>query len=121
MINRKTCINILNICRSKLGPSKYHKQKPKLICYTNPKYHNPKDPHKGYFNPITNTIHIYLNHHSTTLQLCNTIIHEYKHHQQHLNNYHKYSYNKNPYEISANKTATKYQHSFNKILKTLKA
>lgn len=117
MINSKTCKQILNHCVNTFGLSKYHDSKPKLICYQSYKYINSANTHKGYYNPLTNTIHIYLLQHNSTLQLCNTIIHEYKHYKQNLNNYHKYPYNKNPYEKQANQTAKKYQHSINKKLK----
>lgn len=76
-------------------------------------YSKPKTKHGIYYSN-TKTMCIYVNTHATLLELCDTILHEYKHHldmptQAHQKQYNIYTetvgYFDNPFEIAAREFA----------------
>ncbi len=78
--NREKVISILNWCKLKWGLSKYSKVFPKLRVYHHTKgfYENETSSY-GSYTWETNTINIHLANHFSYKELCNTVIHEYKH------------------------------------------
>jgi hypothetical protein len=94
-------------CSYKMGKSKYHLDLPTL------KIFNIKcKEYRGHYDEVKNEIVIYLKNHRSSIDICRTIIHEWKHYQQNiLIMYDVYLrvYNRklknHPYEISAEKTA----------------
>jgi hypothetical protein len=96
-------------CIKFLKKSKYHSKVPKLIIRSN----FNKD-FKGYYKEEKNLIVIFIKSHNSTLDICRTIIHEWKHYQQNMSMYDKYIivYKRNlknhPYEITAENFARKH-------------
>ena len=95
-------------CKENFKPSKFTEGVPKLII------RKKGILFKGYYNQHKNIICIFLDKHNNLLDICNTVIHEWKHYQQNPEIYLKYrskykkSLNGHPHEISARKFAEKY-------------
>lgn len=96
-------------CEKNLKKSKFHENIPKLIIKKS------KDKLKGYYKHSKNIICIYTGSHSDKRDLCETVIHEWKHYQQDISGmYNRYitKYKRNlknhPYEITAERFAKKY-------------
>ncbi len=80
-------------------------------------YTKPKTKHGIYYSN-TKSMCIYVNTHTTLLELCDTILHEYKHHldmptQAHQKQYNTYTetvgYFDNPFEIAAREFALQHR------------
>ena len=80
-------------------------------------YTKPKTKHGIYYSN-TKSMCIYVNTHATLLELCDTILHEYKHHldmptQAHQKQYNTYTetvgYFNNPFEIAAREFALQHR------------
>jgi hypothetical protein len=118
-INRKTCLEIFEWCKTKYGMSKYQKDFPKLHFRSKAAKDKIMGPLKGEFFYEENEIYIYKELHLLEpiplLDVVNTIIHEYKHFLQNMENYdmyfdkYKYSYHTHPYEKTCNRFAGKEQ------------
>ena len=77
---------ILEYCIQKWGKSKYNKKLPKL------KIFNEKDMELcGQYNPYTNSIEVHLIYHSRLIDVCSTVIHEYNHNIQFIEQYLHYT------------------------------
>ncbi len=81
-------------------------------------YSKPKTKHGIYYSN-TKSMCIYVNTHATLLELCDTILHEYKHHldmptQAHQKQYNTYTetvgYFDNPFEIAAREFALQHRN-----------
>ena len=102
-LQKECCKLIYSWCKKNLNESKYHDKCPKLII------RNQEDKHyKGYYKAEKNLICVYPKNNKSLLDLCETIIHEWKHYQQDIEYmYDRYiiEYGKttknHPYEISA--------------------
>ncbi len=108
---REACNFAYMWCVSNLKKSKYHSGIPRLFIRT--KKNNSSL--KGYFKVSKNLITVYPENHSTILDLCETIIHEWKHYQQNIASmYDKYEVvyrrkgRNHPYEITAESYAKKH-------------
>lgn len=96
-------------CLLHLKPSKFQDEYPKFII------RNQKSKYyKGHYNEIKNIIYFYLGNHRSQIDICETILHEWKHYQQNIvGMYDCYflEYGKNsknhPYEITAETFAKK--------------
>jgi hypothetical protein len=119
-INRKLCLLALEWCKKKYGKSKFRRAYPKLFFRTKA-YVDPKlGPIKGVYYYTSNEIYIYAEQHyleeDPIMDVCNTVIHEYKHFLQDMNKYHMYfekyyrSYDNHPYEITCNNFASREQY-----------
>lgn len=102
-LQKKCCKLIHSWCKQNLKESKYHDSWPKLITRKEEDNH-----YKGYYKAEKNLICVYLKNNKSLLDLCETIIHEWKHYQQDIEDmYDRYviEYGKtaknHPYEISA--------------------
>jgi len=113
-IERKHIIKMLDYCKDKWGESVYHNDFPKLMVRKSvPKY----DVNMfGHYNYLTNTICVYLSSHSSMVEICDTVIHEYTHYLQNMEEmYEKYmtkyykKYSNHPYEITAFRRGEKYK------------
>ena len=107
---RKYCKLIYSWCKENLKRSKFHDNWPKLIARK-----NPNEYYKGYFKGHNNVICIYLKNNKTPIDLCETIIHEWKHYEQNIvKMYDKYmraygrTVKNHPYEISAENYSKKH-------------
>jgi hypothetical protein len=97
-------------CKENLSASRYHEDFPKMIL------RNKKDDFfRGYYKDKNNLIGIYLKNNRSKKELCETIIHEWKHYQQNISEmYDRYIINygydskNHPYEISAEKYAKRH-------------
>ena len=100
----KISYEIMLWCGIVFGKSKYQDDYPMIIV----KYElDKKYSYYGEYDPYYNTIFIYTKLNQTTLQLTNTVIHEYIHYLQspiwlsrYINKYGR-KVKKNPYEIAA--------------------
>ena len=81
IIDRKKVLLILKWCEKKFGKSNYWKYYPFLHVYkTKGKYADGEFDGKGrYGHFINGEISIFLGRHKTVKELCDTVIHEYKH------------------------------------------
>ena len=90
-------------CCEKYGHSKYHKDFPTISIDRRGKRNY------GWFCTERNHIHIYENMHERTIDLVDTIIHEWTHYMQPttwLARYEKtHNYSENPYELEAQEVA----------------
>jgi hypothetical protein len=95
-------------CLLNLKKSRHWGNFPKIIIKkgTSPKY-------KGYFSEFKNIICVYLGNHKSILDICDTVLHEWKHHQQDLSMYDTYitkygrNFSNHPYERTAENFAIK--------------
>jgi Zn-dependent peptidase ImmA (M78 family) len=131
--DRKKVLLILNWCTHKFKKSKYNKQYPKLRVYKTKGGSYYVDLYlKGYYTTDTNTITIFLGSHNSIKELCNTMIHEYKHYLLDSNEYdilynlfeektsdHDSILEVHPHEIKCKKFATKWQDICYKDIKEL--
>jgi hypothetical protein len=94
-------------CSYKMGDSKYQLNFPNL------KVLNKRSVEfKGHYDEVRNEIVIYLKNHRSSVDICRTIIHEWKHYQQNIlvmyDTYlrvYKRKIKNHPYEISAERSA----------------
>lgn len=100
-INRKKALEALDWCVNNLGTSKYHSTTPRLILS------NKIVNLYGRFFSGTNTIIIYKHKHKTFKCFVGTIIHEYIHYLQDLDDYDESDPN-NIHEQEAIKSELKY-------------
>ena len=108
-------------CINNLKKSRFQEKTPKLIIRKN------DDKLKGYYKHSKNIICIYLGNHKDKEDLCETVIHEWKHYQQNMiGMYNRYitKYKRNqknhPYEITANKFAKKHTNNCKKWIEQTK-
>lgn len=120
--NRKVVAATLEWCKKKWGLSKFQDDFPKLRCYKK----GDGGGYFGYYDDITNTIIVYLEPHPDVVTLVETVIHEYTHYKQNVEeNYDKYAaryahYNDNPYEKTAiNRSARWKERCLKDILSSL--
>lgn len=80
-INRAKVLLILEWCKKKFGKSKYWKSYPLLFVYkTKGRYADDDNDEKGrYGHYVEGKISIFLGRHGTVKDLCDTVLHEYKH------------------------------------------
>lgn len=113
-IERKYILKMLEYCKQKWGKSEYHNDFPKLMV----RKKTPKNEGDMYgcFNYQTNIICIYINSHSSMVDICDTVVHEYTHYLQNMEKmYEKYmtkyykSYMNHPYEMTAFRRGEKYK------------
>lgn len=81
IIDRKKVLLILRWCEKKFGKSEYWEYYPFLHVYKSKgRYAAGDNDIKGRFGQFINgEISIFLGRHKTVKELCNTVIHEYKH------------------------------------------
>ncbi len=80
--SREKCKIILNWCIDKWGKSEWNNIFPNLKVYTSKGNSGCIiNQTRAYYNDITNTIIVFLGAHNNYKELCNTIIHEYKHYK----------------------------------------
>jgi hypothetical protein len=95
-------------CLIHLKRSKYHSDAPKIIIKT-----QKNEKFKGYFNYKKNIFCIFVKNHKIQDDICQTIIHEWKHYQQNLKMYDRYiilygrNFKNHPYEKIAENFAIK--------------
>jgi hypothetical protein len=106
-------------CVSNLKKSKYHNDVPRLIVRSSKK----SNSYKGYYKENKNIIVVFSKNHKSILDICETIIHEWKHYQQNISGmYDKYIvlYRRNiknhPYEITAENFAKKHANECRKFI-----
>jgi Zn-dependent peptidase ImmA (M78 family) len=104
-IKRKHIECMVMYCYEVLGPSKYYTTLPHVKIN-----HGKKKNHfMGEYDWEDNTIIINMSSHSSLIELCSTVIHEYVHHTQSSAMYYKIDnkidYDDNPYEKKANLVA----------------
>lgn len=101
---------MLDWCINNLGGSEFQSAPPKICVSNKIPYHN-----FGEYDYDKNKIFIYLLMHTSISELCDTVIHEYRHYQQDADQYDKLEMNKgqnnniNPFELEANLFAEKYR------------
>lgn len=112
-INKENTKRILQWCIDKLGKSRFHRDKPKLIIHTKIRKCD-KGTYGEYSN--TNVIHIYLPNQDNIHSFIDTVIHEFWHYKQNPKGYirvysrmDKFTDETLPYEISARNKAKKYR------------
>ena len=120
--DRKVVAAALEWCKKKWGLSKFQDDFPKLRCYKK----GDGGGYYGHYDDENNTIVIYVHPHPDVLTLVETVIHEYTHYKQNVEeNYDKYAarysnYNDNPYEKTAiNRSARWKERCFKDILNSL--
>lgn len=105
---RKHALQVLDYCVDNLGESHYVDEVPRLIFWTTGPVKNYLFP-KGYYCSENNIIWIYKSEHKSALDIIDTIIHEYTHYLQNLDEYgvmfKVYNYKTHPMEIEARQTA----------------
>jgi hypothetical protein len=111
---------IYDWCKTKYGKSKYRRAYPKLRFRSTARKNKYIGLLKGEYYYKSNEIFVYAELHyyeeDPLLDVINTIIHEYKHFLQNMNNYdmyfnkYYYSYESHPYEITCNRFAEKEQY-----------
>jgi len=106
-IQKKWSKAIFQWCKKNLGESRYHDCYPKMIT------RNVRDDfYKGYYKNEKNLIYIYLKNNKTKIDLCETIIHEWKHYKQNVegmwDRYTNVEPRDHPYEIQAEKYAKRH-------------
>ena len=96
-------------CSEIMGDSKYHLGFPTLRVLN-----KRCSEYKGHYDEVKNEIVVYLKNHRSPLDLCRTVIHEWKHYQQNVLvmydvylRVYKRKIENHPYEISAEKSAIK--------------
>lgn len=95
-------------CLMNLKRSKYHESVPKIIIKS-----GQSERFRGYFNNRKNIICIFLGNHKNFDDICQTVIHEWKHYQQNLKMYDRYitlygrNFKNHPYEKVAENFAIK--------------
>jgi hypothetical protein len=104
---------VLKWCMNNMDYPTGHMYYPQIkICY-----YKTKETEFGDYTSNTRLIRIFINNHSSVVELINTIIHEYTHYlqmptQQDQNEYNRYlkqkGYYDNPFEVNARETANKY-------------
>ena len=102
---------ILQLC-IQTWQSKHHIKPPKLIILKHKRYYNSLDniDQFGSFSFVTNTISVRIHNHSSLLSICDTILHEYRHHLQKDTYYnYKHAYHNHPMELAAIKFAKKHR------------
>jgi|LauGreDrversion4_2_1035121.scaffolds.fasta_scaffold68928_5 hypothetical protein len=108
---KKKCAKLIYLwCKENLPVSRYHDNFPKMVLSNqNDKFF------RGYYKDEKNLIGVYLKNNRSKKELCETIIHEWKHYQQNIYEmydryivYYGYETNNHPYEISAEKYAKKH-------------
>jgi hypothetical protein len=111
-------------CRVKWGRSKYQPDYPSLVIHRETIKEGDSDwDISGFYCEKSNTIHIYPKHHTSYLEMCDTIIHEYTHYLQNIDqmymkyiDIYSYNYHNHPYEKVANKRAEKFKwECFNSV------
>ena len=104
-------------------------------CHTHLKHPNTKKPtvvlryymhkqFKGFYNPSSHEIVVYVNAHQTVQSLTNTVIHEYIHARQYTKRFNRlyaqYNHDKgywnNPFELEARKVSKQYEQQCVKAL-----
>jgi hypothetical protein len=107
-INKLSASLVLVYCKEKIFKSS---KVPSIVIRKNKSKTDPTC--KGYYNSESNTIVIFNKAHRSFIDFIDTIIHEYVHSTQCMEQYtklfNKYGYDKHPYEHKANKIA--YKHS----------
>jgi hypothetical protein len=78
-IDRKKVLLILEWCKKKFGKSKYWEYYPFLRVYKTKGIYCDNDGDGRYGQCLEGTITVFLGRHKTVLEVCNTVIHEYKH------------------------------------------
>jgi hypothetical protein len=78
-VNRKKVLLILEWCKKKFGKSKYWKDYPQLRVYRTNGWSIDGDKKGRFGHFIGGKISIFLGKHKTIMELCDTVIHEYKH------------------------------------------
>lgn len=130
--DRKKVEIILNWCKKKFKRSKYIKKYPKLRVYKSKgsSYYSTLSI-QGYYSSDTNTISIFTGTISSLKELCNIVLHEYKHylldsdeHEILYNLYeqqydHEEIFNKHPHEIKCRKFAKKWENECYKEIQKL--
>ena len=107
-------------CVAHLKKSRYHFDVPKLIVRS-----NSNKKFKGYYKEGKNLIVIFTKSHNSILDICETIIHEWKHYQQNISMYDTYLvvYRRNlknhPYEVTAENFARKHGINCRKWINSL--
>ena len=115
MLSTKQKTDICNFayiwCIANLRKSKYHEGIPRIFIRSK----KTDSFLKGYYKEGKNLITVYLQNHTSGLDLCETIIHEWKHYQQNIASmYDKYEVvyrrkgRNHPYEITAENYAKKH-------------
>lgn len=95
-------------CLMNLKRSKYHDSAPKIEIKS-----KKSESFRGYFSPRKNIICIFLENHESFDDICQTVIHEWKHYQQNLKMYDRYitlyrrNFQNHPYEKVAENFAIK--------------
>lgn len=102
-INIRTAILLVEWCTQKYGPSKFANIETLTIEIDDSLIYY------GEYDQEDNVIILNRKRHRSLLSWCNTIIHEYTHFTQNMTKYQEYrnSYEKHPYEITANRRSDK--------------
>lgn len=97
-------------CLTNLKRSKYKKEEPKIIIRK-----SKNKNYKGYYSQEKNLMVIFIDNHNCILDLCETVIHEWKHYQQNIEKmYNKYikvyrrNFKNHPYEVTAERFSKKH-------------
>ena len=109
-------------CLGNLKKSRYHEEPPKFFVRSS----KNSNSFKGYYKEKNNLIAIFPRNHRSVLDLCETVIHEWKHYQQNIiGMYDRYEtvYRRkgknHPYEITAEKYAYKHGLACRKWVKEM--
>tara|TARA_R110000868_G_scaffold117446_1_gene311927 strand:+ start:419 stop:817 length:399 start_codon:yes stop_codon:yes gene_type:complete len=106
-INKRNLNKILLWCKETYGVSRF-----KNINYLTVEIDNTIEDAKGQYCPYSNRIYINPKHHTSFIEVIDTMIHEYTHFKQDIKvmyfkymNEYSYNYSNHPYEHTANKVA----------------
>jgi len=116
-IQRKHIQFVMDWCVDVFGKSSFMRKIPSFRLIKKRKW-----DWRGEYNPENNTITIVLLSHSSVVDVIDTVIHEFSHYRQDMVMYdiytdvHRRSYEKHPYEISANNKAEKYREQCKQAL-----
>ncbi len=122
-LKRKWASFAYDWCKKNLPESKYHDKFRKIILSNKSnKYF------RGSYKDENNTITVYLKNNKSRIDICETVIHEWKHYQQNISEmydkyifYYGYEPKNHPYEVSAEKYAKKHSNKcFEWIKKNIK-